>query len=317
MNHAYNLVVCKNILLVFGVQFERTSGLPWYLLQFEAMFVKRVIHSLRNWIMALVQFLVPILFAIIACVIMITLPGSKDLPPLPLNLSYFASPVIPYDIDKASLGYKEIIDLSNCYVASASSSGSLVYLNNRSDYSTMDDYLLDVAKNGRDKYNRNYLIGATVEADPSGSNPNATLIGWFNNAAYHSIAVSLSYVTNSLMQCFGQQDYHIQTINHPLPWTLNAKVNQDVSNAQQVGFIFSYCVSFGLAFLISTFIVFLIKERAVGAKHIQFISGVHAFNFWLSAFTWDAINYLLPAALIIVVLECFQVDGYTDGNNAG
>lgn len=315
MYHVYNLVVC-NVLSVFGVEFERTSGLSWYCLQFQAMFVKRVIHSMRNWIVGLVQFLVPVIFAIVACVIMVTLPGTPDLPPLYLNLSQFTKPVVPYDINKTSVGYEEITKLSNCYAQSISNSGSLVYLNNRTDYSTMDDFLVDVAKKGRDQYNRNYLIGATVEANP-GSSPNATLIGWFNNAAYHTIAISLSYVTNSLMQCFGQTQYRIQTINHPLPWTLNAKVNQDISDAQQLGFIFSYCLAFGLAFLISTFVVFLIKERAVGAKHSQFISGVHAFNFWLSTFAWDFINYLLPAVLIIVVMECFQIAGYTDGNNAG
>src|SRR5688572_23000034 len=130
------LIAVCNMLSVFGVEFERTSGVAWYLLQFEAMFVKRVIHSLRNWIMTLVQFLVPILFAIIACVIMITLPGNKDLPPLQLNLSHFTSPVISYEIDKTSIGYEEITKLSDCYVQSASKSGSLIYLNNRTDYST-------------------------------------------------------------------------------------------------------------------------------------------------------------------------------------
>jgi len=78
------------------------------------------------------------------------------------------------------------------------------------------------------------------------------------------------------------------------------------------GFTFSYCISFGMAFLVSTFIVFVVNERATKAKQSQFIAGIGSTNFWLSAFLWDALCFLVPSMLVIAVVAAFQTGGYSD-----
>ena len=70
-----------------------------------------------------------------------------------------------------------------------------------------------------------------------------------------------------------------------------------------------------MAFLVASFVVFLIKERTTSAKHLQFVSGVHAVNYWFSTFTWDFINFLIPTIFILITFWGFDVDGYVlDGN---
>ena len=66
------------------------------------MFVKRVIHSYRNWLLTLTQLLVPMFFTLMACLIDRTIPAAEDSPSLELALSKFSSgqkAVFSVDID--------------------------------------------------------------------------------------------------------------------------------------------------------------------------------------------------------------------------
>lgn len=66
------------------------------------------------------------------------------------------------------------------------------------------------------------------------------------------------------------------------------------------GFDISLNLLFAMAFLASTFSILAVSERAVQAKHVQFVSGVHVATFWLSALLWDLISFLVPALLLLV-----------------
>jgi len=48
------------------------------------------------------------------------------------------------------------------------------------------------------------------------------------------------------------------------------------------------------------------------AKHLQFVSGVDTLSYWLATYTWDFINYLVPAIVILILFAAFQVDSYKD-----
>lgn len=66
------------------------------------------------------------------------------------------------------------------------------------------------------------------------------------------------------------------------------------------GFDIALNLLFAMAFLASTFSILAVSERAVQAKHVQFVSGVHVATFWLSALLWDLISFLIPALLLLV-----------------
>nr|KAF6439590.1 hypothetical protein HJG63_000034 [Rousettus aegyptiacus] len=83
------------------------------------------------------------------------------------------------------------------------------------------------------------------------------------------------------------------------------------------GFDIALNLLFAMAFLASTFSILAVSERAVQAKHIQFVSGVHVATFWLSALLWDLISFLVPTLLLLVVFKAFDVHAFTrDGHVA-
>uniref|UniRef100_A0A8D2I8B3 ATP binding cassette subfamily A member 3 n=1 Tax=Urocitellus parryii TaxID=9999 RepID=A0A8D2I8B3_UROPR len=83
------------------------------------------------------------------------------------------------------------------------------------------------------------------------------------------------------------------------------------------GFDIALNLLFAMAFLASTFSILAVSERAVQAKHVQFVSGVHVATFWFSALLWDLISFLVPALLLLVVFRAFDVRAFTrDGHMA-
>ena len=59
--------------------------------QFKAMFIKHMIHSMRNKVIAIVQLLVPMFFVLMACLIVKTYPEAEDSPALKLAMSELAA----------------------------------------------------------------------------------------------------------------------------------------------------------------------------------------------------------------------------------
>uniref|UniRef100_A0A8C6MR11 ATP-binding cassette, sub-family A member 3 n=1 Tax=Mus spicilegus TaxID=10103 RepID=A0A8C6MR11_MUSSI len=83
------------------------------------------------------------------------------------------------------------------------------------------------------------------------------------------------------------------------------------------GFDIALNLLIAMAFLASTFSILAVSERAVQAKHVQFVSGVHVATFWLSALLWDLISFLVPSLLLLVVFQAFNVHAFTrDGHMA-
>jgi len=72
-----------------------------------------------------------------------------------------------------------------------------------------------------------------------------------------------------------------------------------------------------MAFLVASFIVFVVNERVTKAKQSQFIAGIGSTNYWLSAFVWDALCFLVPSALVIAVVAAFKAGGYSDKDVIG
>uniref|UniRef100_A0A7M4E1C9 ATP binding cassette subfamily A member 3 n=1 Tax=Crocodylus porosus TaxID=8502 RepID=A0A7M4E1C9_CROPO len=83
----------------------------------------------------------------------------------------------------------------------------------------------------------------------------------------------------------------------------------------QTGFAIAINLLYGMASLASTFALLFVSERAIKAKHVQFVSGVYMVNFWLSALLWDLINFLIPCVLMLVIFQAFDVQAFTQDNH--
>ena len=99
----------------------------------------------------------------------------------------------------------------------------------------------------------------------------------------------------------------IATRNHPLPLTA---VQQQYALSQQ-SFSVVQVLLIATCFVPATFITFVVREREVGAKHQQLVSGVGVMAYWLASYAFDAVTYLLPWALSLAIVNIFSVGTLT------
>lgn len=70
-----------------------------YMQQFYAMFLKRALYSWRNWKVIVAQFLVPLVFTVLALVVAKTFPGRHDSPQLRLALGRYGPTTVPVALE--------------------------------------------------------------------------------------------------------------------------------------------------------------------------------------------------------------------------
>ena len=139
----------------------------------------------------------------------------------------------------------------------------------------------------------------------------------FNGQPYHSTGISLQLTMSGLLKHFTNSSYSISAVNHPLPKKLGDNARRLFFNTNGTGFTIAISILFGMAFMSTSFIIFLIREKAVGAKHLQVVSGVGPFAFWFSTFLWDLLNYLIPVFVVMILFAAFGTEEYTDNDRLG
>lgn len=55
--------------------------------------------------------------------------------------------------------------------------------------------------------------------------------------------------------------------------------------------------------------VYVFQERVSKAKHLQFVSGVNVFIFWITSLVWDLLTYFITATLVVGIIASFRIDG--------
>nr|CAH59462.2 ATP-binding cassette transporter sub-family A [Pecten maximus] len=275
--------------------------------QFYGMFVKKAIHFWRNRIVTLVQLLIPVAFTIMALTVAETVPKPGKEPSLPLNLIAFgSSSVAPYRSDIATS------NISAVYKASFTRYQTKEFV---STSNFIDALLVDAKDIGTATFNKRYIVGADFTYFVSNSTLKVT--SFFNGEPFHSPAITVAYTMNAILQFFTDGQHSITTNNAPFEETLDANSRAVAGATLGTGFTVAFTILFGMAFLSTSFIIFLIKERANGAKHLQKVSGVSNIAYWASSFSWDIINYLLPVLCIMAVFAAFGTEAYSNGGRLG
>lgn len=85
-------------------------------------------------------------------------------------------------------------------------------------------------------------------------------------------------------------------------------------DSEYAGFIISTTVVFGFSFLLAGFTLFLVNERAIKAKHLQFVSGVSTFSFWMANLVWDMLTSLVIVGLSVALFAAFQIQQFLGEN---
>ncbi|CAF4637163.1 unnamed protein product [Rotaria sp. Silwood1] len=140
-----------------------------------------------------------------------------------------------------------------------------------------------------------------------------------NHKGYHSLPLYINIMSNVILRAnlpFEKglpSAYGITTINHPMNETNNMLSTEFILQGSDV--VISIFIIVAMSFVPASFTLFLVYERATKSKHIQYINGLFPLVYWLTNFVWDLLNYLLPAACVIVILRLFNVPAYVEGEN--
>ncbi|XP_067683952.1 phospholipid-transporting ATPase ABCA3-like [Haliotis asinina] len=292
-------------IMAFNQGYKRATGLMLELSRFRGMFVKKVLHTWRNRTITVVQILLPVLFAIAALAVSKLEPRSLTEAPLTLDLAPFGGSFVPYSDGSPAVALTQAF--ASSYSDQFAGTGDTP---EKMDSDANAFFLARASSLGVGQYNKKMMIGAEYAS-------NTVAKGYYNGQSFHGISISLSYMMNAMLKYFISGEHSITTVNDPLPYDENDSSSQVAGVGLGIGFTVAFCLLFGMAFLTSSFVYFLIKERQVGAKHLQCVSGVGPFVFWLANLTWDYINYLIPSLLLLIVFAGFQSPAYSEDGRLG
>eukprot|EP00122_Pirum_gemmata_P011401 Pgem_evm1s10560 len=141
---------------------------------------------------------------------------------------------------------------------------------------------------------------------------------YLSGESKHGYGVYLNIMMEDLINYAAgtTNQYTLSITNYPFEITVvNSLLNQILSDP--TGYLTAFMMVLGLALLSSSFLIFLVNERKSGAKHVQFVSGVQPKLYWLSTYSWDFVNYLVPVIIIVIIFAGFQIEAYTADGRLG
>ncbi|XP_063961818.1 phospholipid-transporting ATPase ABCA3-like [Lytechinus pictus] len=294
---------------------DLNTGIVLYWQQFRAMFLKRVLHTWRNMILIIVQLFIPIICTLFAILASKILPSPGDSNSITLNMQTYGdntvAPFTSYDPSSSAIN-----DLTRVYAEQFVNTGTTaVNISTNATYDMLD-YLIDEREETLSEFFRVNLIASTFDDVILPNNATRSEgVALFQEQPYHTPPIALNAIDNALLRYYLNDSYQITTINHPLPRTIEEQASDQLNIGVQTGFAISFNMLFGMSFLASSFVVFIIKESTVKSKHVQFISGVRISNFWFSTFVWDLINYLVPCIICVIIFILFSIEAYAGINS--
>uniref|UniRef100_A0A671VJX8 P-type phospholipid transporter n=1 Tax=Sparus aurata TaxID=8175 RepID=A0A671VJX8_SPAAU len=142
---------------------------------------------------------------------------------------------------------------------------------------------------------------------------------WYNNKGWHAMVSFVNVMNNGLLRASlppgsERRKHGITAYNHPLNLT-KEQLTEMAMMTTSVDVLVSICVIFAMSFVPASFVLFLIEERVSKAKHLQFVSGVKPILYWLANFTWDMLNYTVPATMVVLIFISFQQQSYVSETN--
>jgi len=127
---------------------------------------------------------------------------------------------------------------------------------------------------------------------------NSSLSILHNSSSSHSVAVfNQAYTEFLYKKCTRDPNAKLSYVAYPLPLTSqqNIEVKVVLSMLASLFLLIPYC------YVPAAFVTFLVKEKACKSKHVQLVSGVDMFAFWISTYIWDMFLYLILTALILAI----------------
>ncbi|OXA56781.1 ATP-binding cassette sub-family A member 3 [Folsomia candida] len=281
---------------------KRNSGVARLFQQMWSMILKKLLHVSRNKFLVLFQLVLPLLYLNITFFALQAFPGFRN----------------PEALNVATLERYEVVGKTTTFVKCLSTNSSSGFCSDYVDYvssrfavenlgdeNVNNKILKELSKN---LVNVNYKYIVAFEEKFNTQNNLTDLIAYFNNQPYHGPPVSLNFVSNSLLK---KSNHTITTYNQPFPFSTLDSVKESGS-VLTLGFQVGYNIAIAISFLISAYVVFLVRERQSGCKHLQFVSGVKFWLYWGCHFVVDYFTYSLTVIGLLICLNIHQIEEFMD-----
>ncbi|XP_055533385.1 phospholipid-transporting ATPase ABCA3-like isoform X2 [Wyeomyia smithii] len=263
--------------------------------QIKAMFLKKYLSFIRAWKISSLQTTLSMFYIIMIIAIVRSFPNNVVLPPLEISFNSYTKTVTTLQTTDANG------TIANSYAnlfRSLPSTNELKIIT-----APFAEYVLNKSIDNIKAVDNTFMVGATLDE------ANRNITAWFNNKAYHTAPLSLNLVYNAILQTFCN-DCNLRVYNKPLPYSSRIRFLR-LQAGSNMGFQLAFNTGFAMAFVGAMYIMFYIKERASGAKLLQFVSGVHAATFWIVSFLWDYLVFIVAMVLYILTLAAFQEEGWS------
>ncbi|KAK0046035.1 ATP-binding cassette sub-family A member 3-like isoform X1, partial [Biomphalaria pfeifferi] len=264
--------------------FKKLRPFTLFMQQIRAIFIKKFLLCRHAWLMSLVLIALPV--ALTSLGIKHDL-STKTIIPKDLN---FTLDRFPTDLkflhfyehgsdDTISRQYKALYDKKFGTVLQFP-------LNKLAQFSQQVREAL--ANVDAEEYTQKYLFGIAETRNTSG------LIVLYQETAVHAKSIAVQLALNAWVQETLGSEYSVQSGVHYVPsWTASSLI-------KKLQIATTFCLGFSMALIPVMFIYPLTVERAIGAKHLQSLSGISPLAYWMGTFAFDMIMYLATISLMIL-----------------
>uniref|UniRef100_A0A914C220 ABC transporter domain-containing protein n=1 Tax=Acrobeloides nanus TaxID=290746 RepID=A0A914C220_9BILA len=299
------------------------------------MFIKRGIYFLRKWTQFIPQLIIPVLYLGLFVWGSTQVPDAKDQNPLPINLNMYASDGKPANVFVNDLanwpsGFGSFVDFARQVIKDANPNVDFTIFNT-SD-SAINGIVECISNYGIDCKNLTNAILTNTKNDgtvtfgihnpiafvPSLTNfLNSTILGikaLFNNWGEHSPPLAVSLADTMILRNIlpkTMSDINLLVTNHPLPPASGDTLKNNDTTTTTGSMMISIAMIVAISLVVSGYASFLIRERKNKAKHMQMMSGIRPWLYWLTTAIWDGVCYLIPIVIFIAIFAIFSIKEYT------
>ncbi|XP_064446386.1 phospholipid-transporting ATPase ABCA3-like [Mirounga angustirostris] len=259
--------------------------------QFCAMFIKRAMFSWRNWNLMLMQIL-GLLGIVYFLMRGVEISRNRVEIAREMDLEQYGQTIVPFSDDDRSDFSQNLTKILEMML--------------KAKKQKLQEVKGDLTKYLQESQECIYSCIIALSFHVVGNKKLVTL--WFNNKAYHSPPLSLAILDNLIFMALSDPDASITVSNKPQPQNI---VSKKLEGRKIPGMQVALNLFFGVSIFVSGFCLLTVTERITKAKHIQFVSGVSAINFWLSALLWDFIIFFTACCLLMVVFLLSGLDALT------
>ncbi|CAC9461754.1 ATP-binding cassette protein subfamily A, member 6 [Leishmania infantum JPCM5] len=270
--------------------------------QFKAMMVKRLQNALRDRKMQCFQVVCPVVCVMVA--MLLTLFSFTEAGSLSLTSEMFGETV-----QMQVSGCEKYFGATN----NVTRQGSYITDLNFANGQDLSFYATDTAKQLTMPRYTSLFCGDPGLQHVVPFEFDATFL-FYNTSAYHAGGLVLQQLYTYILQSFTNNVHRtFKTGAKPMPTTMRDSSVKDGVQTILMGAI----IMIPFTFLPSNVVAWVVKERECKARHLQNVSGLSFYIYWLTNFLFDMVAYVMTLSLVLLIFLMFSRDEYVGKNTAG